>query len=95
MTLSEKSHDSEQNSRWLAWERKNRRGDRVAEKRMTLVFVVVGVILLILLLYVLRQVSERPNLVKKGPTAACQWRTDPLPYCLECGANLSSQLRCG
>jgi hypothetical protein len=75
---SEKSRDSEQNLRWLAWEEKNRREDRTAEKRMKIVFVVVGVILLILLLYALRQVSERHNLVKRVPTVACQWRTDPL-----------------
>ena len=74
MTLSEKSHDSEQNSRWLAWERKNRREDRIAEKRMTIVFVVLGVILLISFLYVLRQGINRPNLVEKGATVACQWR---------------------
>jgi hypothetical protein len=83
MTLSEKSHDSEQGLRWLAWERKNRLKDRIAEKRMTLVFVLVGVILLILILYAVRQVSD-----EKGPTVACQWRTDPLRYCLECGKSL-------
>ena len=44
--LSERQHDSGQNLRWLAWERKNRRGDRIAERRMKLVFAVVGVILL-------------------------------------------------
>jgi hypothetical protein len=88
MTLSEQSHDTEQNSRWLAWEEKSRRQDRIAEKRMMLVFVVVGVILLISLLYVLRQVSERPNLVKKGPTAAFRWGTHPPRYWLECGKSL-------
>jgi len=74
MTLSEKSHDSEQNSRWLVWEEKNKREDRIAEKRMKVVFVVLGVILLISFLYVLRQGINRPNLVEKGPTVACQWR---------------------
>jgi hypothetical protein len=78
MTLSEQSHDSEQNSRWLAWEEKSRRQDRIAEKRMKVVFVVLGVILLIALLYVLRRVINRPNLVEKGPTVACQWRPDPI-----------------
>jgi len=69
MTLSDKSHDSEQNLRWLEWERKNRREDRIAEKRMTIVFVLVGVILLILILYALRQVRERPNSVNCGLSA--------------------------
>jgi len=53
-------------------------GDRLAEKRMTLVFLVVGVILLISILNVLRQRAERPNLVKKGSTVASQQRTNPL-----------------
>jgi len=75
MTFAEKSHDSDENLRWLAWEEKNRRKDRIAEKRMKIVFVVVGVILLILILYTLRRGSKRPNLVEKGPTVACQWRT--------------------
>jgi lipopolysaccharide/colanic/teichoic acid biosynthesis glycosyltransferase len=88
MTLSKKSHDSEQNLRWLAWERKNSREDRIAQKRMTLVFGIVGLILLILLLHGLRQVSGRPDLVEKGPTVAQQWRTGPLRYCLECGKSL-------
>ena len=86
MTLSEKSHDPEENSRWLAWEEKSRRQDRIAETRMHIVFVVLGVILLVLLLHGLPQVGKRTsNLVEKAPTVACQGRTDPMRYCLECG----------
>jgi hypothetical protein len=68
--FSEKLQDSGQNSRWLAWERKNRRGDRIAEKRMKLVFAAVGVILLILIAYALSQVSEPRGRLEKGPTVA-------------------------
>ena len=88
MTPSEKSPDSEQNLRWRAWEEKNRRQDSIAEKRMKVVFVVLGVILLILLVYASRQAIEQPNSVKKGPTVACQWRTAPLPVRPECGKSL-------
>jgi hypothetical protein len=84
MTLSEKSHDPVENSRWVTWEEKSRRQDRVVEKRMNIVFVVLGVILLVLLLHGLRQVGKRTNLVEKASTVACQWRTDPMRYCLEC-----------
>jgi hypothetical protein len=73
MTLSENSRDSEQDLRWLAWEEKNRRADRIVEKRMKLVFVVVSVILLLLIVYASLQVRKRPDVVKKGPAVACQW----------------------
>jgi hypothetical protein len=88
MTLSEKLHDPEENSRWLAWEEKSKREDKIAEKRIKIVFIVVGIILLILILHALRHVSERTNLVEQAPTVPCQWRTDPLRYCLECSKSL-------
>ncbi len=75
MILSERSHDSRQNLRWLAWEKKNRRGDRIADKRMKLVFAVVAVILLILIAHALTQVNVRPSFVEKGPSVACRWTT--------------------
>jgi hypothetical protein len=46
MTISENLYDSEQNLRWRAWENKNRREDTIAAKRMKLVFVFAGVVIL-------------------------------------------------
>jgi hypothetical protein len=53
MTISEILRDSEQNRRWIAWEENNRRSDRITEKRVTLVFIIAGVILVMAVLYVL------------------------------------------
>jgi uncharacterized BrkB/YihY/UPF0761 family membrane protein len=50
MTISENLYDSEQNLRWRAWEKKNKREDVIAEKRMKLVFVFAGVVLLLMLI---------------------------------------------
>lgn len=54
--LSEKS---EQNLRWLAWEAKNRCEDRILEKRMKLVFVVVAIVLVALLVYASQRSAEQ------------------------------------
>lgn len=70
MALSEKPHDSGNNVRWMVWEKKNRREDRNAERRMKLVFAVAGVILVIMIAYALTQHSERPGPVEKGPIVA-------------------------
>jgi hypothetical protein len=94
MTLPENPPDSLQDARWLAWERKNRREDRIAERRMKLVFVVVGVILLILILRALLKASQQCDLVGKGSTVACLWRNDPSRYRLESG-NVWGALRGG
>ena len=85
MVLSERPPDSEQNLRWLAWERKNRREDRMAEKRVKLVFGVVGVILLILIGRALTELRGRPSLVEKGSTVACGQTTGAFRYWLESG----------
>jgi hypothetical protein len=50
MTPFDKSYDPRQNIRWLAWERKNRSEDRIASRRMTLVFVVAVVVILLMLI---------------------------------------------
>jgi len=50
MTTSEYLYDSEQNLRWRAWEENNRREDAIAEKRMKLVFVFTGVVILLMLI---------------------------------------------
>ena len=70
MALSEKPHDSGNHVRWMAWEKKNRRDDRNAERRMKLVFAAAGVILMILIAYALTHHSERPGPAEKGPIVA-------------------------
>ena len=92
MTPPENRLDSLQDARWLAWERKNGRENRIAEKRMKFVFVVVGVILLILILRALPKASQQRDLVRKGSTVACLWRTDATRYHLQ-SANAWGALR--
>ena len=92
MTPSENPPDSLQDLRWQAWEKKNRREDGIAEKRMKVVFVVAGLILLILLLRVLLKASQQRDLISKRPTVAGLWRTDPSRYRLE-SDNLGRVLR--
>jgi hypothetical protein len=88
--FSEKLHDSRRNLRWIAWERKNRRGDRITEKRMKLVFAAVGLILLIWIAYALSQVSEPRGRVEKGPTVAFLRTIGPLRYCVETARSQAS-----
>lgn len=58
MTLTENSRDSEQNLLWIAWEKENKRTDRVTEKRMAAAFIITGVILLMSILYVVLQIRS-------------------------------------
>lgn len=51
MPIAEKSPDSEQELRWRTWQQKGRRADLLAEKRMKVLFSVVGLIVLGLILY--------------------------------------------
>lgn len=51
MPLSENSPDSEQELRWQTWQEKSRRSDRLADKRMKVIFSIVGLILLAWVLY--------------------------------------------
>jgi hypothetical protein len=47
----ENSLDSEQELRWRTWQEKGRRNDRLADKRMKVLFSIVGLILLACMLY--------------------------------------------
>jgi hypothetical protein len=58
MTLAENARDSEQDLRWIAWEKENKRTDRITEKRMAVAFISAGVILLMSILYVLLQIRS-------------------------------------
>jgi type VI protein secretion system component VasF len=51
MPIAEKSPDSEQELRWRAWQEKGRRADRLAERRMKVLFSIVGLILVAVILY--------------------------------------------
>lgn len=44
MTLTENSRDSEQNLLWIAWEKENKRTDRITEKRMAAAFIITAVL---------------------------------------------------
>ena len=80
MLLSDQPRDSEQDLRWLAWQKKNRLEDRIAEKRMKAFFVVVFAILLTWMVYALTQAGRQTDLAEKGPTVACRWPTAALRY---------------
>jgi hypothetical protein len=51
MPIIENAPDSGQELRWRAWQEKGRRNDRLADKRMKVVFFFVGLILLAWILY--------------------------------------------
>jgi hypothetical protein len=60
MPIAEKSPDSDQELRWRTWEEKGRRADRLAEKRMRVLFSIVGLILLTwIVFYALRTKASR------------------------------------
>lgn len=55
MLIAEKSPDSDQELRWRTWQEKGRRSDRLADKRVKIVFSIVGLFLLAwILCYALR-----------------------------------------
>lgn len=51
MPIAENSPNSEQELRWRTWQEKGRRADRLVDKRMKVLFSVVGLILLAWILY--------------------------------------------
>ena len=51
MSIVENSPDSEKELRWRTWQKKGQRNDRLADKRMKVLFSVVGLILLAWILY--------------------------------------------
>ena len=51
MPIVKNAHDTEQELRWRAWQNKGRLNDRLADKRMKILFFVVGLILLAWILY--------------------------------------------
>lgn len=73
MPITEKSPDSEHELRLRTWQERGRRADRLAEKRMKVLFFIVGLILVAMILYyTLRtKVSPAPkhaqNVVGFGP----------------------------
>ena len=61
MPIAEKSPDSEQELRWRAWQEKGRRADRLAEKRMKVLFSIVGLILVAVILYYVFRAKISPD----------------------------------
>ena len=61
MPIAEKSPDSEQELRWRAWQEKGRRTDRLAEKRMKVLFSIVGLVLVAMILYYVFRSKIPPN----------------------------------
>jgi hypothetical protein len=61
MPIAENSPDSEQELRWRNWQEKGRRADRLANKRMKVLFSVVGLILLAFILYCTLRTKVLPN----------------------------------
>ncbi len=59
MESHDSTHDSEQ--RWCAWQEKNRESDRLADKRMNILFSMVGAILLLAILYYSFQAKAIPG----------------------------------
>ena len=60
MPIVVESRDPEQEIRWRAWCEKGRRADRLAEKRMTVLLTIIGLILLALILYITLRARVAP-----------------------------------
>ena len=73
MTIAQESPDSEDELRWRTWQEKGQRADRLADKRMKVLFSIVGLILLALILYytlrpkVFLAPEQRAELSRVGP----------------------------
>lgn len=73
MPISDNELDSEQKLLWSTWQEKSRRADRLTEKRVAILGLAVGVILLgCILYYALRaKASLDPDRLQRGLVYAC------------------------
>ena len=78
MRISDNVLSSEQTLLWQTWREKSRRGDRLAEKRMTVLFLAVGLVLLAAVCYYAfrGKVSFDPN--QQHPAAIYEYSLTPL-----------------
>lgn len=80
MPISDNTLNSEQTLLWRTWREKSRSADRLAERRMAVLFLVVGVILLACVLYyALRaRASFDPN--QQHPAAMNEYSSTPIAW---------------
>jgi hypothetical protein len=73
MPISDNELDSEQKLLWSTWQEKSRRADRLTEKRVAILGLAVGVLLLgCILYYALRaKASLDPDRLQRGLVYAC------------------------
>ena len=70
--------NSEQILLWRTWREKSRSTDRLAEKRMTVLFLVVGVILLACVLYYAFRVRDSFDPNQQHPAAMNEYSSTPI-----------------
>ena len=81
MRLSDNALSSEQTLLWRTWKEKSRRVDRLAEKRMTVLFLAVGVVLLAsVLYYAFRAKSSFDPNQQHNPTARYEYSLIPIVW---------------
>jgi hypothetical protein len=81
MRLSDNALSSEQTLLWRTWKEKSRRVDRLAEKRMTVLFLAVGLALLAsVLYYAFRAKSSFDPNQQHNPTAMYEYSLTPIVW---------------
>ena len=76
--ISDTRLNSEQTLLWRTWTEKSRRLDRLAERRMTVLFLAVGVILLACVLYYALRVKASFDPNQQYPAAMYEYSSTPI-----------------
>jgi hypothetical protein len=78
MRVSDNALSSEQTRLWHTWREKSRRVDRLAEKRMTVLFLAVGLVLLAAVCYYAFRAKASFDPSQQHPAAIYEYSSTPL-----------------
>ena len=78
--MSDTAFNSEQTLLWRNWAEKSRSLDRLAERRMTVLFLAVGVILLACVLYYVLQARASFDPNQQYPAAMNEYSSTPIAW---------------
>ena len=80
MPISDNPLNSEQTLLWRTWTEKSCRLDRLAERRMTVLFLAIGVILLACVLYYALRVKASFDPNQRHPAAMYEYSSTPIVW---------------